>query len=294
MSQRDEPEVGDTLRDYTAILENQLVEGTRTLNRPASGQFLSGLSCGFDLGLGPLFLIGMGSALGSTLAAPVAKFPMALMYTFGFVYVVLGRTELFTEHTTLAVLPVLAGEESMAKLARLWGVVWGGNILAGAFVAPFIAIVGPRMHVVDRSVVVDVAAPFIELSPLGVFGGALVAGWLMGLLSWILTSAGDTISRLVVTVLTTFLIGYFHLPHCVAGNIEVLAGLIAGADISYVEWARFLAVSTGGNIVGGVVFVSAMKFAHVVRGIPEPKHATVEQHRGSRVEVRLDTSNEED
>lgn len=268
------------MRDYTAILENQMEEGVQTIERPTSGQFISSLSCGFDLGLGPLFLIAMATVLGGALGSTLVKFPMSLMYTFGFVYVILGHSELFTEHTTLAVLPVLAGNKSLADLGRLWGVVWGGNMVGGVFMAVLIAIFGPSTHVITRATIVDVAMPFMELTPLGVFVGALLAGWLMGLLSWLLTSANDSISRLFIVVLTTFMIGFFHLPHCVAGNIEVLAGMLAGAPISLVEWGRFLTITTVGNAVGGVVFVSIIKYSHIKRGRTEPSHINLEQEEG--------------
>ena len=39
----------------------------------------------------------------------VVQFLVANMYPLGFMFVVLGRSELFTEHTTLAILPVLQG-----------------------------------------------------------------------------------------------------------------------------------------------------------------------------------------
>lgn len=52
-----------------------------------------------------------------------------------------------------------------------------------------------------------------------------------------------------------FPIGFGHLPHRVACNIEVIAGMLAGADISLLQWAQFLALTTVGNIVGSVVFV---------------------------------------
>lgn len=275
------PSPGDTMRDYTAILENQMEEGIRTIERPPTGQFISSLSCGFDLGLGPLFLIAMATVVGAAMDPVLLRFPMALMYTFGFVYVILGHSELFTEHTTLAVLPVLSGDKSLTDLSRLWGIVWSGNILGGVFMAVLIAVFGPSTGVITPEAVVSTAMPFMELTPVGVFVGALLAGWLMGLLSWLLTSAGDTISRIAIIVVTTFLIGFFHLPHCVAGNIEVLAGIFAGAPISYTAWAQFLAITTVGNAVGGVVFVSLIKYSHVKRGRPHPHGVMVEQEKGT-------------
>ena len=48
----------------------------------------------------------------------------------------LGRSALFTEQSTSAVLPVLAGRASLVQLARLWILVLIGNVVGGAlFVA---------------------------------------------------------------------------------------------------------------------------------------------------------------
>lgn len=63
-----------------------------------------------------------------------------------------------------------------------------------------------------------------------------------------------------------YTIGFGHLPHCVAGNIEVIAGMLAGADITLVRWAQFLALTTVGNVVGGVVFVALLNYSHIVWG----------------------------
>ena len=261
----------DTMRSYTAVFQNQLQEGTRTLRRPAAGQFISAISCGFDIGFGPLMMMVMLTALTeASVQKPIAHAAMSVLYTFGFIFVILGRSELYTEHSTLAVLPVLDGREPIRRLGRLWTLVWTGNTIGGTFIAIFAAWVGPAMHIVSPHVFVEIGMTFIDLPPAAIFGGAILAGWLMGLLSWILTSVGDTISRVVVILLTTYLIGFAHLPHCVAGNIEVIAAIMSGADITWIEWARFLAVTTIGNTIGGVVFVSLVKYGHVTFGSEKP------------------------
>ncbi len=65
------------------------------------------------------------------------------MYAVGFIFVVLGRSELFTEQTTLAVLPVLSRRVSPVRLLRLWGIVYSGNLLGATLFAWLITIIGP-------------------------------------------------------------------------------------------------------------------------------------------------------
>lgn len=261
----------DTTRDYKNILQIQINEGIEELQRPASGQFLSALSCGLNLGIGVFSLLMMASTLGAIAGPGVTHLMKAFVYTFGFVLAIMSQTELFTEHTTLAVLPVFAGDATVRSLGQLWGLVYLGNIVGGAMFAVFLSVAGPSLHLIDPSTFVGTAKTFIDLSVVGVASGAILAGWLMGLLSWTLTSVGDSISRLLVIIVCTFPIGFGHLPHCVAGNIEVIAGMLAGADITLVEWAQFMTVTTLGNIVGGVVFVTLLNYSHVVYGTAADK-----------------------
>lgn len=110
---------------------------------------------------------------------------------------------------------------------------------------------------------------FVDFSATAMITGAVLAGWLMALLAWVLTSVSDTISRIVVIFLMTFLIGVGHLPHIIAANGEILAGMFTGANVSLFEWARFIVFTTVGNVIGGVVFMALLNYSHVIRGSEE-------------------------
>lgn len=256
----------DTSRDYETILQLQIDEGLKELERPPQGQFLSSLTCGLTLGIGIFGLLMFTTVLAPLLGKGVVHLIRSGAYTLGFVLAITSQTELFTEHTTLAVFPVLAGAATSRSLARLWSIVFLGNIVGGALFAGFAFVSGPALHLIHHKAFVDVATTLIELSPTGVFTGGILAGWLMALLSWIYTSVSDSVSRIVIVVACTFPIGFGHLPHCVAGNIEVIAGMLAGAHITFVQWAQFLSLTTAGNVVGGVVFVALLNYSHVVWG----------------------------
>lgn len=255
-------ENADTQRSHERIVELQIEEGLSVHGRPAFGQFVSAVACGLNLGIGVFALFTMATQAGPLFSSVPTHILMSITYTFGFVFTILARTELFTEHTTLAVLPVLDGEASLSSLGKLWTFVYVGNFVGGSIFALLMVPSGPALNLIDPSAFGETAMLFVDLTPFAVFAGAVLAGWLMALLSWILTSVGDTISRIVVIVITTFLIGFGHLPHCVAGNIEVLAG----APISVAQWLQFLTVTTVGNIVGGVVFVALLNYSHTVYG----------------------------
>jgi formate/nitrite transporter FocA (FNT family) len=92
----------------------------------------------------------------------------------------------------------------------------------------------------------------------------------MGLLSWLVTAARDTISQIVIIWLITASIGFAHLPHCIAGTTEVVAAMLSGHPAGAAEALSFLLWATLGNAFGGVFFVGVIKYAHVVRSESEP------------------------
>jgi formate/nitrite transporter FocA (FNT family) len=176
--------------------------------------------------------------------------------------VIFGRSELFTEHTTLAVLPVLDGKASVWQLLRLWGLVYPGNLVGVFFIALVVSYVGPQLGVIEPGVLHEVGSHVVEAEGLAMLLSALLAGWLMGLLSWLVTAGRDTTSQILFVWLVTATIGLAGLHHCILGSGEVLAAILAGADISTMAFARFLAITTLGNAIGGVVFVAIVKYAH--------------------------------
>lgn len=257
----------DTQKSYESILTDQIDEALSEFERPTEGLFLSALSAGLDLGFGPL-LVAITVTLTAGTSEALNAFLTANAYTVGFIFVVLGRVELFTEHSTLAVLPVLDRTASIRDLGRLWGIVFVGNLVGGAVFALFIVFIGPEFGLIEVSSLNEITKPYLEPGVLGLFGGALLAGWLMGLLSWLAGAARDTIGLIVVIYLTTFVIGFGHLPHCIAGSIEILAALFGTSSVSVFEYGEFLLVSTIGNTIGGTFFVGLLKYGHVVRGGP--------------------------
>ena len=94
-----------------------------------------------------------------------------------------------------------------------------------------------------------------------IFLSALFAGWLMGLLSWLVTAVADTISQIVIVWLITSAIGFAHLQHVIVGSVQMFAALIAGQSTPAAVGHVILWVTIG-NIVGGSVFVGLIKYSH--------------------------------
>lgn len=262
-SEKAEEQPEGSTRSYTAILESEIEQGLKELERPTGGLLTSALSAGLDLGFSVLLMAVMMTLVGDELPAPVRDILVANMYAVGFIFVILGRSELFTEHTTLAVLPVLDGRARMGALARLWGLVYVANVAGAAVFAALAALIGPALGVVDPAAYGEIARHLVDHPWWVVLLSAVLAGWLMGLLSWLVAAGRDTMSQVFFVWLVTAGIGLAGLHHSIAGTVEVLAGVFAGQGIGLVDFGDFLLWTTLGNAFGGVIFVALVKYAHV-------------------------------
>lgn len=269
MSAERRPQAEESSKSYQEILKQEIEGGLKELRRPAGGLMTSGLSAGLDLGFSVLLMAVMLSLVEGELPAPVQEILIANMYAVGFVFVIIGRSELFTEHTTLAVLPVLDGQASMALLGRLWGLVYGSNLVGAAAFAAMVAVVGPALGIAEAGAFVEIGRGLVEHEWWIMTASAILAGWLMGLLSWLVAAARETLSQIFIVWVIASAIGFAHLHHSIAGTIEVLAAVFSGPEIGFGDFGRFLFWTTLGNALGGVFFVALIKYGHVKQSGPE-------------------------
>lgn len=249
-------------KSYHTVLEQQIEQAEEELERPATALLLSGLAAGLELGFGPFAMAVQSTLTKDVFPRPVQELLNASLYAVGFVFVVLGRSALFTEHTTSSVLPVLARRKSARALFRLWALVLGANVAGGALFAWGGTILGPALGVAEPAAFGEMARRVVD-KPAGVmFLSAVAAGWLMGLLAWLTTAARDTVSQIVLVWLTTMVIGLAGLHHSIAGTVEVLLGVFAGTGATLADYARFLLWAVTGNAVGGATF-ALLKYGHV-------------------------------
>lgn len=243
------------------ILRTEVSEGMAALELPLARLALSGFSAGMDLGFS-LFLVAiLRSLTQDVLPAPLGDLISAAAYPFGFVVVVLGRSELFTEQTSLAVLPLLARETTLRRVARLWVVVFISNVAGAAAFAAIAAPLGSASGVVRPEVYGHISEGIVRQEWWLLFWSGVLAGWLMGLLSWLVAAGRDTTSQILIVWMIGMTLGLGRLHHSVLGSVEVLAGVFWGPS-SLGDFGRFLLWSALGNAVGGPVFVALIKFGH--------------------------------
>lgn len=253
----------DRPKEVNQILGEQIEAGLHEFNRPNKGLFISSFAAGLEVGFSVLLMGVIYTLFSAKVDPPTLKMYMAFGYPIGFIFVIIGRSELFTEHTALALLPVLNRSVRIKDLFILWTLVYLGNLLGGYLFSLLISDIGPAVGFIDVSAFYHIAHELVNYDWHIIFLSAILAGWMMGLLGWLITSSQETISRIFVIILVTFIIGLTGLHHCIVGSIEVFSGLITSPGIDIWDYLKFQLWSTLGNVIGGVVFVAILKYSHV-------------------------------
>ncbi len=252
------------------ILQQTEETALTELERPFKGLFLSSFSAGLDIGFSVLLMAVMLTLFKGVHSEASVHVLVAMMYPLGFIFVVLGRSELFTEHTTLAVLPVLQKLSTFPKLFRLWGTVYLANILGGTLFALILSYFANKLHELSPWAINEISDKITSYGWQATLLSAILAGWLMGLLAWLVAASRETVSQILMIIIITATIGIVGLPHCIVGNIECAAGFFNG-HINFGKYFNFLWAATLGNIIGGVLFVAIIKFNHAVLSGKEQK-----------------------
>ena len=246
------------------ILSEQMDESLREYQRNNRSLLLSSMAAGMEIGFSVFLIAAFYSHFHASVSHQLMYLLAALSYPVGFMLVIIGRSDLFTEHTTLAILPVLDGRKTFPQLLRVWGFIYTGNMLGAiVFSALFVQFVGMTERF-DESVFSYYGQKMVADDMAGQFLGAIFAGWLMGQLAWMVTSSTETISRITVVAIITFVIGLGGLPHCIAGAVGMFCAWFAKDTIvGLADVLQFLAIATIGNTIGGSVFVGRMKYSFI-------------------------------
>jgi formate/nitrite transporter FocA (FNT family) len=253
--------MSDQPKESKEVLKEQYASSIMEYRRSKSGLFLSALTAGLEIGFSIVLMGLFYTTFVEDVNADTLHLIVSLGYPLGFIFVIIGRSQLFTEQTSLAVIPFLKGVVNFSELMNLWGMVFLGNFIGGALFAIFISWIGPHREVIDAEAFIEFAHALNKPEWYVIFGSAVIAGWMMGLLGWLVTTAQETISRIFVIVLVTFVIGYGKFHHCIVGTVELVCGAIHSPSPDLAIYGSTLLFSLLGNILGGAFFVGVLKYS---------------------------------
>jgi formate-nitrite transporter family protein len=255
----EQPQSGTRLT-AVEIHDNIKEPAEKEIERPAAALLWSSLASGLAIGfsfLAAAFTSGLVPEAYRTAAAAAA-------YPLGFIFVIMARSELFTENTLVPVVPFLErrDSETFRKLIRLWVLLLAGNLVGAVIFAWFLArtpMVEPALHsTLQHLALKAVSGGFGHVLYTGIY-----AGWLIALLAWLLASTRSTGAQLAFIWLCTAPIHAFGFKHSIAGSIEAFYLSAAGQTGWGTMLKEFVAPSVIGNAIGGVLLVALLNYGQV-------------------------------
>lgn len=228
-------------------------EGAERLDRGTGALITTGILGGMDVSLGVLALLIVQDVTGSAMLA-------ALAFSGGFIALLLGRSELYTENFLIPIAAMARGHGTVPQLIRLWTVTLFMNLVGALILAGLIVLAFPHLH--DTVAGLARRYPDAELTQATALG--LMAGITITFMTWIVHAARSEVGRMVAVTMAAFLLSAGHMHHVVVLSTEMFVALLMGdAPFGLVDWVRVAGLATVTNAVGGLLLVTVLRFAQV-------------------------------
>ncbi|SNZ03227.1 Formate/nitrite transporter FocA, FNT family [Natronoarchaeum philippinense] len=250
------PAVGAVVRDrfssdevfqrIVAAADEEITSGSREL-------FFSALAAGFAITITFMLYVSLTAKTGGDAVLS------ALLYPLGFIYIIIGRYQLYTENTLPPVALTIERIASVPALLRNWSVVLAGNFTGGALGALALAyggVLSPEASVAA----VEIAQEGVETEWWSLFSKAAFAGLVVAGVVWVEYAARDTISRLTVVYLAFLAIPLGGLFHSVVSFTEMVYLVLHGQVAFLVGMWEFVIPVLLGNTLGGVLLVTVVNY----------------------------------
>jgi len=241
-------------------------DGEAELNRPIVSLAWSGVAAGLAIG----FSLITEAVLLSRLPADEPWAPLVANwgYTVGFVLVILGRLQLFTENTITPVMPICHAPtiRNLVSLGKIWSIVFTANLLGASLFGLFM--------MESSSIPDEVKHAILSLSRHGVTGGfgqtvaqGIGAGFLIAALVWLLANARG--SELLLVACITYVIALCDFAHVIAGAVEMAALVVSGELGIGAALIDFIFPAFIGNVLGGTILFTLITYGQIRRELDE-------------------------
>ena len=243
------------------IYKQVATNARQELKRSSVSLAISGFAGGTFMGLSAL-----GTAIALSLLGTSDKAFMIsrLFYPLGFIVVIVGRSQLFTENTLYPVALVLAEKREFWNTMRLWAVVLPSNVL-GAFAFASLVSLTPALnpHIVEALTQLGLDA--IKNPTPAVFWSGVMGGWIIALAAWLVSGSHSITGSVAVIWMLTFIVGLGNFAHCIATSGEVLTAVLTHHAV-WTAYPRWFFPAVAGNICGGVGMVTILEYGQVIYG----------------------------
>lgn len=243
------PSVDEIYRRACEEGEHRLNSGTLQL---ASRSFIAGFNIVFGIiALGVVYALAaaaFGREIGDLLGG--------IAFGIGVVFLIVGRSELFTEDFLDPVAAAVSGPGSRwLQIARLWGMTLVFNLVGGAV---FVLIMTTEGALPDGAAepLRRIAEEIVHEKALGAFTNAIAAGAILTLMTWLLQAVESVGSRIAIAWIVGAFVAIGPFNHVVVTALHLLFGMGLDATVPAGEFVTTLLVATAGNLVGGLLFVT--------------------------------------
>lgn len=229
------------------------------LKRSTVALAISGFAGGIFMGLSGL---GMALVLGSFGSSALTHFVASMFYPLGFIVVILGRAQLFTENTLYPVALVLSEKRELWNTLRLWCTVLPANV-CGALAFSALASRTSALPPGAQHALVQLGLTAAHVSPHAIFWSAVTAGWIIATAAWLVSGSHSITGSVMILWMLTFVVGLGGFAHCIATSGEIFSAVLTGqlAASSYFHW---LWLAVAGNVCGGVVMVTLLEYGQAI------------------------------
>ncbi|HEX3866696.1 MAG TPA: formate/nitrite transporter family protein [Gemmatimonadaceae bacterium] len=256
----EKPEAGTRL-SAAEIHDNVLGPAEKEMKRPASALLWSSLASGLTIGFS--FIAG---GYAQTLVGPqYGGFVAGCAYPLGFLFIVFARSELFTENTLEPIIPLLHRRDldTLLETLRLWSLLIIGNLVG----AMLFAWVVNRAPILADAEIQDKLRAIAQSSTSDGFSltllRAVMAGWLIALMTWLLASTQDSTAQIILIWLTTAPISWFGFRHSIFGSVEAFYRVVDGSARLWAVAGSFILPAIIGNAIGGIVLVALLNYGQI-------------------------------
>jgi len=231
------------------------------LDRPAIALAISGLAGGITMGLTALSTSLVVGELGT---GHIAYLIAQMFYPMGFIAVILGRAQLFTENTLYPVALMLAERRHAWTTLRLWSIVLPSNIF-GAFLFALLATRTGGLRPEYVAAMSRFGVEAVSVPANDVFWSAVIGGWIIALVAWLVSGSHSITGSVMLIWFLTFIVGLGHFAHCIASSGEIFAAVLHH-EVSITRYFAWLLPAVLGNITGGVLIVTLLEYGQVKGG----------------------------
>jgi formate-nitrite transporter family protein len=243
------------------IYEQVATNARQELERSTTALALSGFGAGAFMGLSAL-----GTAIGLALleGSPHARIISRMFYPLGFIVVIIGRSQLFTENTLYPVALVLKEKRQFWNTMRLWAVVLPTNVL-GALAFSMLATQTSAIDPAFVSTMAALGAKSISHPAATIFWSGVIAGWMIALAAWLVSASHSITGSVMVIWMLTYVVGLGDFAHCIASSCEIMTTVLSHQApwSAYFQW---FGPAVAGNIFGGVCLVTILEYGQVIYG----------------------------